>query len=139
MSGKTDNGEPEATSGTGQRKPHVVVTGTMHWRACIGCSIAKAHAKSANALSGRWLHKPLRPPGRLGTLHARYHGLRCKGSRAIVLDLMGPQRPKVDRAVLGFLKSEALHPADFTIREVPSQPARSNNTRNLHLRHQATK
>jgi hypothetical protein len=28
----------------------------------------------------------------------------------------GAERPKVDRAVLGFLKSEALHPADFTIR-----------------------
>jgi hypothetical protein len=30
---------------------------------------------------------------------------------------MEPERPKVDRAVLGFLKSEALHPADFTLRE----------------------
>jgi CRISP-associated protein Cas1 len=29
----------------------------------------------------------------------------------------GAGGPKVDRAVLGFLKSEALHPADFTIRE----------------------
>jgi hypothetical protein len=28
-----------------------------------------------------------------------------------------PERPKKDRAVLAFLKSEALHPADFTIRE----------------------
>jgi CRISP-associated protein Cas1 len=31
--------------------------------------------------------------------------------------MMEPERPKVDRAVLSFLKSEALHPADFTIRE----------------------
>jgi hypothetical protein len=30
--------------------------------------------------------------------------------------MMEPERPKVDRAVLSFLKSEALHPADFTIR-----------------------
>ena len=30
---------------------------------------------------------------------------------------MEPERPKVDRAEVGFLKSEALHPADFTIRE----------------------
>ena len=30
---------------------------------------------------------------------------------------MEPDRPKVDWAVLAFLKSEALHPADFTIRE----------------------
>jgi hypothetical protein len=30
---------------------------------------------------------------------------------------MEPERPKVDRAEVGFLKSEALHPADFTTRE----------------------
>jgi hypothetical protein len=29
--------------------------------------------------------------------------------------MMESERPKVDRAVLTFLKSEALHPADFTI------------------------
>jgi CRISP-associated protein Cas1 len=34
-----------------------------------------------------------------------------------VFDMMEPERPKVDRAVLAFLKSEALHPADFTIRD----------------------
>ena len=39
------------------------------------------------------------------------------GSPAFVFDMMEPERPKVDRAVLGFLKPEALHPADFTIRE----------------------
>jgi CRISP-associated protein Cas1 len=39
------------------------------------------------------------------------------GSPAFVFDLMEPERPKVDRAVLGFLRSEALHAADFTIRE----------------------
>jgi CRISPR-associated protein Cas1 len=38
------------------------------------------------------------------------------GAPAFVFDMMEPERPKVDRAVLGFLKSEALHPADFTIR-----------------------
>ncbi len=36
---------------------------------------------------------------------------------AFVFDMMEPERPKVDRAVLAFLKSEALHPADFAIRE----------------------
>jgi CRISPR-associated protein Cas1 len=38
-------------------------------------------------------------------------------SPAFVFDLMEPERPGVDRAVLAFLKSEALQPADFTIRE----------------------
>ena len=36
---------------------------------------------------------------------------------AFVLDMMEPERPKVDGAVLTFLKSQALHPADFTLRE----------------------
>ena len=40
-----------------------------------------------------------------------------EGAPAFVFDMMEPERPKVDRAVLAFLKSEALHPADFTIRE----------------------
>jgi CRISPR-associated protein Cas1 len=39
------------------------------------------------------------------------------GAPAFVFDMMEPERPKVDRVVLAFLKSEALHPADFTIRE----------------------
>jgi CRISPR/Cas system-associated endonuclease Cas1 len=39
------------------------------------------------------------------------------GAPAFVFDMMEPERPKVDRAVLTFLKSEALHPSDFTIRE----------------------
>jgi CRISP-associated protein Cas1 len=39
------------------------------------------------------------------------------GSPAFVFDMMEPERPKADRAVLAFLKSEALHSADFTIRE----------------------
>jgi CRISP-associated protein Cas1 len=32
--------------------------------------------------------------------------------RAFVFDLMEPERPKVDRAVLSFLKPEVLHPTD---------------------------
>ncbi len=31
--------------------------------------------------------------------------------------MMGPERLKVDAAVLGFLKAEALHPVNFTICE----------------------
>jgi CRISPR-associated protein Cas1 len=34
-----------------------------------------------------------------------------------VFDMMEPERPKLDKAVLAFLRTEALHPADFTIRE----------------------
>jgi CRISPR-associated endonuclease Cas1 len=39
-----------------------------------------------------------------------------EGSSAFVFDMMEPERPKVDRAVLEFLKANPLHPTDFTIR-----------------------
>ena len=48
----------------------------------------------------------------LGIMHADRDD-----AAAFVFDMMEPERPKVDRAVLAFLKSEALHPADFTLRE----------------------
>ena len=48
----------------------------------------------------------------LGVIHYERDGWP-----AFVFDLMEPERPKVDHSVLQFLKSEALHPADFTIRE----------------------
>jgi CRISPR-associated protein Cas1 len=38
-----------------------------------------------------------------------------EGSSAFVFDMMEPERPKVDRAVLDFIKANALRPADFTI------------------------
>jgi CRISP-associated protein Cas1 len=38
------------------------------------------------------------------------------GSSKFVFDLMEPQRPKVDRAVLDFVKATVFDPADFTIR-----------------------
>ena len=39
-----------------------------------------------------------------------------EGSPAFVFDVMEPERSKVDRAVLNYLKTNPLHPADFTIR-----------------------
>jgi CRISPR/Cas system-associated endonuclease Cas1 len=39
-----------------------------------------------------------------------------EGSSAFIFDMMEPERPKVDRALLKFLRANTLHPADFTIR-----------------------
>jgi CRISPR-associated protein Cas1 len=38
------------------------------------------------------------------------------GSSKFVFDLMEPERPKVDRAVLDFVKTTVFDPADFTVR-----------------------
>jgi hypothetical protein len=42
--------------------------------------------------------------------------LRCDGSSKFIFDLMEPERPKVDRAVLDFVKGHVFDPADFVIR-----------------------
>jgi CRISP-associated protein Cas1 len=39
-----------------------------------------------------------------------------EGSSAFVFDLMEPERPKVDRSILEFVKSHKFHAADFVIR-----------------------
>jgi CRISP-associated protein Cas1 len=38
------------------------------------------------------------------------------GSSKFVFDLMEPERPKVDRTVLDFVRAAVFDPADFTIR-----------------------
>ena len=38
------------------------------------------------------------------------------GSSKFIFDLMEPQRPKVDRAALDFVKGHVFDPADFVIR-----------------------
>jgi CRISP-associated protein Cas1 len=38
------------------------------------------------------------------------------GSSKFIFDLMEPERPKVDGAILEFVKASVLDPADFTIR-----------------------
>jgi CRISPR/Cas system-associated endonuclease Cas1 len=47
----------------------------------------------------------------LGIMH-----FRNPGSPAFIFDLMEPERSKIDRVIIEFLKSEKLHPADFVIR-----------------------
>lgn len=39
-----------------------------------------------------------------------------EGSSKFIFDLMEPERPKVDRAVLDFVKTTVFDPADFVIR-----------------------
>jgi CRISPR/Cas system-associated endonuclease Cas1 len=51
------------------------------------------------------------------------------GPLAFALDMMEPKRPKVVRAVLAFLESKALHPADFNHTGGRSRQARSELAR----------
>jgi CRISPR-associated endonuclease Cas1 len=41
---------------------------------------------------------------------------RKESPSGFIFDMMEPERPRVDRAVLEFVKANPLHPADFTIR-----------------------
>jgi len=47
----------------------------------------------------------------LGIMHERR-----EGSSALVFDMMEPERPKVDRRILEFVKAHKFHAADFVIR-----------------------
>jgi CRISP-associated protein Cas1 len=38
------------------------------------------------------------------------------GSSKFIFDLMEPERPKIDRAVLDFVRGHVFDPADFVIR-----------------------
>jgi CRISP-associated protein Cas1 len=49
----------------------------------------------------------------------RHHGIvheGSDGSSKFIFDLMEPERPKVDRAVIDFVKTIVFDPADFAIR-----------------------
>jgi CRISP-associated protein Cas1 len=48
----------------------------------------------------------------IGFMHAQH-----PGRLALVLDLMEPMRPVVDRVVLGFFQSQAVSPTDFILRD----------------------
>jgi CRISP-associated protein Cas1 len=48
----------------------------------------------------------------IGFMHALH-----PGRSALVLDLMEPMRPVVDRVVLGFFQSQAVSPGDFILRD----------------------
>lgn len=56
------------------------------------------------------------PPrqARSGRVRRKKRKLMNLGKK-LLLHRAEPERPKVDRAALAFLKSEALHPADLTI------------------------
>jgi CRISP-associated protein Cas1 len=49
-----------------------------------------------------------------GTIGIVHEG--SDGSSKFIFDLMEPERPKVDRAVLDFVRPQVFDPADFTIR-----------------------
>ncbi len=49
------------------------------------------------------------------------------GSSKFIFDLMEPERPKIDRAVLDFVKGHVFDPADFVIRTRWCLPAQSGN------------
>jgi hypothetical protein len=50
------------------------------------------------------------------TVYARYNALRREDTPAFMFDKMEPERPKVDHAVLDFVRGHVFNPADFVIR-----------------------
>jgi CRISP-associated protein Cas1 len=101
---------PEEWRTVGPRFTRVYATGSRNASHPVNALLIYAYAVLQSRVQIRLVTEGYDPM--LGIMH-----YDRDGAPAFVFDLMEPERPKVDRAVLAFLKSEALHPADFTIRE----------------------
>jgi CRISP-associated protein Cas1 len=101
---------PDEWRTVGPRFTRVYATGSRNASHPVNAILNYAYAVLQSQVQIRLVAEGYNPM--LGIMHSDRDD-----AAAFVFDTMEPERPKVDRAVLGFLKSEALHPADFTIRE----------------------
>src|ERR1700733_9249170 len=101
---------PDEWRTVGPRFTRVYATGSRNASHPVNAILNYAYAVLQSQVQIRLVAEGFDPM--LGIMHADRDD-----AAAFVFDIMEPDRPKVDRAVLAFLKSEALHPADFTIRE----------------------
>jgi CRISPR-associated protein Cas1 len=101
---------PDEWRTVGPRFTRVYATGSRNASHPVNAILNYAYAVLQSQVQIRLVAEGFDPM--LGIMHADRDD-----AAAFVFDMMEPDRPKVDRAVLAFLKSEALHPADFTIRE----------------------
>jgi CRISPR-associated protein Cas1 len=101
---------PDEWRTVGPRFTRVYSTGSRNASHPVNAILNYAYAVLQSQVQIRLVAEGFDPM--LGIMHADRDGVP-----AFVFDMMEPERPKVDRVVLAFLKSEALHPADFTIRE----------------------
>jgi CRISPR-associated protein Cas1 len=101
---------PDEWRTVGRRFTRVYATGSRNASHPVNAILNSAYAVLQSQVQIRLVAEGYDPM--LGIMHSDRDD-----AAAFVFDMMEPERPKVDRAVLSFLKSEALHPADFTIRE----------------------
>jgi CRISP-associated protein Cas1 len=101
---------PDEWRTVGPRFTRVYATGSRNASHPVNAILNYAYAVLQSQVQIRLVAEGYDPM--LGIMHSDRDD-----AAAFVFDMMEPERPKVDGAVLGFLKSEALHPADFTIRE----------------------
>ena len=101
---------PDEWRTVGPRFTRVYASGSRNASHPVNAILNYAYAVLQSQLQIRLVAEGYDPM--LGIMHADRDD-----AAAFVLDMMEPERPRVDRAALAFLRSEALHPADFTIRE----------------------
>jgi CRISP-associated protein Cas1 len=101
---------PDSWRTLGQRSSRLQLTGNRSAAHPVNAILNYAYAVMQSQVQIRLVAEGYNPM--LGIMHVD----RDSGP-AFVFDMMEPERPKVDREVFAFLRSESLHPADFTIRE----------------------
>lgn len=93
----------------GQRSSPFQMTGNHNAAHPVNAMLNYAYAVLESQIRVKTISEGYDPM--LGIMH---HG-RDKSSK-FVFDLMEPERPKVDRKILEFVKANIFDPADFTIR-----------------------
>jgi CRISP-associated protein Cas1 len=96
---------PDEWRTVGPRFTRVYATGSRNASHPVNATLNYAYAVLQSQVQIRLVAEGYDPM--LGIMHADRDD-----AAAFVLDMMEPERPKVDRAVLAFLRSEALYPAD---------------------------
>jgi CRISPR-associated endonuclease Cas1 len=107
--GTTRRAIPEAWRTVGPRASPNKVTGNRNAKHPINAMLNYAYGLLESETRIRAVAEGYDPSR--GIMHDRQDS-----DAGFIFDLMEPERPKVDRAVLDFVKRSALHPADFTIR-----------------------
>src|SRR5947209_7357243 len=100
---------PEEWKEVGQRKSPYHETGNRNAAHPVNAMLNYAYTVLQSQIQIKTISEGYDPT--IGIMHEQH-----RDSAAFVFDLMEPERPKVDRLILDFLKSNRFDAADFTIR-----------------------
>jgi CRISPR-associated protein Cas1 len=100
---------PDKWRSVGQRSSPYHLSGNRNAAHPVNAILNYAYATLESEIRIKAISEGYDPT--IGTMHEGRDG-----SSKFIFDLMEPERPRVDRAVLDFIKGQVFDPADFAIR-----------------------